>query len=339
MENEVLQFNSRENVQASEFELLTATAFEIFNRSKVSVAVIEVGMGGLTDATNIIERPLATVISKISLDHQSFLGSTLEQIARQKAGIIKDHVPCVVDRGNDPVVLDVIEKTAAARNAPLILREYLPESDQSQEVRAEFSARGYHAHQQTNVGLAYEAVKIATSALGYPALRAEILTRIPKDFWPGRLQVISLEKLTHQTQLALLDGAHNADAARVLAEVLRRGADRAADHKVTWLLAMSKGKNAEEILRTLLKDGDSVVTVQFGPVDGMPWIRATPSHDLLKTAGSVARLERGVDCQDDVLGAIREAAAQAKGNKLVITGSLYLISDVLRLCRDADAVK
>lgn len=109
VEERVKERNERHEIDASEFELLTATAFEIFAQERVEVAVIECGLGGRLDATNVIETPLVTVISKIGLDHQGLLGDTLKQIAFEKAGIIKTGATCVVDGTSNAEALAEIE--------------------------------------------------------------------------------------------------------------------------------------------------------------------------------------------------------------------------------------
>jgi folylpolyglutamate synthase len=134
IEKKVLLRNATEDINASEFELLTATAFEIFTHEKVDIGVIEVGMGGRLDATNILgvpvdadhtsgesitrALPLATAIAKIGLDHQSFLGTTLQAIASEKAGILKPTVPLVYDSSNPPEVHDTFQELAAKVGAP-----------------------------------------------------------------------------------------------------------------------------------------------------------------------------------------------------------------------------
>ena len=140
VEAEVLQRDREYSIGASEFEVLTATAFEIFNREKVDIGVVEVGMGGAEDATNVIGQPLedastggnedvitrklplVTVISKIGMDHQSFLGNTLQEIAKQKAGIFKPGVPIIFDPANAPEVQDVIRSVATEKGCPLYER-------------------------------------------------------------------------------------------------------------------------------------------------------------------------------------------------------------------------
>ena len=105
VEKAVRQRDQAESLGATEFELLAATAFGVFQREKVEVGVVEVGLGGKLDATNALRHKVVTVIAKIGLDHQSFLGNTLEEIALQKAGIMRPGVPCVVDGSNHPSCL------------------------------------------------------------------------------------------------------------------------------------------------------------------------------------------------------------------------------------------
>ena len=132
-EKDVRSFNKQQNIGASEFELLTATAFTIFTRFKLDLAVVETGMGGRLDATNILGHisndhtamenidmatfrpsPLVTAITKIGLDHQAFLGDTIEAIAREKAGIMKPGVAVLYDRTNQPSVREVLKESAQA---------------------------------------------------------------------------------------------------------------------------------------------------------------------------------------------------------------------------------
>lgn len=153
IEQKVLLRNASEEINASEFELLTATAFEIFTHEKVDIGVIEVGMGGRLDATNILgvpvdadptsgepivrALPLATAIAKIGLDHQSFLGTTLQAIASEKAGILKATVPLVYDSSNPPEVHDTFQNLASQIGAPIPDRNSLiitsPESAEAME--------------------------------------------------------------------------------------------------------------------------------------------------------------------------------------------------------------
>ncbi|KAK7965118.1 dihydrofolate synthetase [Apiospora saccharicola] len=318
--------NDQLQAGATEFELLAATAFEIFEAEQVEVGVIEVGLGGRLDATNVLKNKAVTIISKIGLDHQAMLGNTLEEIALQKAGIMRAAVPCVVDASNPQNVLDVFESHGKQTGVPLIHAS--PESSGF----AQLFQGTFEPHQVQNLTAAHEAFKLA-----YPqyAQSADILTpAIMNMKWQGRLQILDITSLVKKPREVLLDGAHNPQSAKVLADYVDKHYRVGHSPKpVTWVLAASDGKDFAEVSRHLIRPGDAVVAVEFGPVDGMPWVRAMKTDALLKAVPHDS-LSSQHDAQKDVLGSIRWAAETAGDGPLVIAGSLYLVSDVLRLLRD-----
>lgn len=339
VEDQVLKYNMTEGIKASEFEILTATAFEIFTREEIEVGVVEVGMGGRLDATNVLQSPLVTIISKISLDHQAWLGNTTDEIAREKAGILKPGVPCVVDHTNEPIVKKVIETVGKEVGAgPLLYGDKLPEEIEKFKGWRD-NVGNLPLHQQVNTACAYLAICRALESLRRPALDIHgIMSALKQQNWPGRLQKLHLEPITGCSESILLDGAHNADSARILGgyvnERVRANRSNGKTTKITWVLAMSDGKAVTEILTPLIADGDNVVTVEFGPVDSMPWVRPMSSADLLKAAHGIAKIEQGSHYGDDVLAALVSAAKIAKESHMVVAGSLYLVSDILRLRRN-----
>jgi folylpolyglutamate synthase len=354
VEEKYLKYSAAEGIKASEFEVLTATAFDIFTREEVDVAVVEVGMGGRLDATNVLPSPLVAVISKISLDHQSWLGNTLEDIAREKAGILKPGVPCIVDHTNVPAVKQTIEAVAAEVGAgPIVYtNDVFGIVDGLKNWKQVFDS--IPPHQQANTACAWAAVHQALQTLGLPALQAEeVMPGLKKLEVPGRLQKIQLKSIVDSDTSFLLDGAHNADSARVLGEYVashfRNSKKPPKLHKygyvledpnmVVWVLAMTEGKDAKEIIKNLnIKKNDQVITVEYGPVEGMPWVRAMHCSELRRRVrGASVENPRVHVCQQDVVGALRFAAKVSErhgGRPVVIAGSLYLASDVLRLQRD-----
>ena len=403
VEREVLQRDRDQQIRASEFEVLTATAFEIFNREEIDVGVVEVGMGGAEDATNIIgqpalddhgidgggeiirQPPLVTVISKIGLDHQAFLGNTLEEIARQKAGILKPHVPVIFDPSNAPEVQEVILAEAAQRQSPIYHDEPSPNfvarnvseieelyswSFALRRVKQAFKeANQKHVaqHVHTNAALAMMAVNTALHRLGHlgllarfednPGRKKALLTKlrhldnrmlkiIPRTVFPGRQQRIEITSLTGRKNHILLDGAHNADSANALAETRYKTKGR----PTTWVLAASDSKDAAAIFAPLVQPEDSFVLVEFGPVDGMPWVKPMPVDKLEQALISALTFGTGVyplgrhvkivRAGNDVLYALRQATKLAQTEdgegSLAIAGSLYLAGDVLRLVRDSE---
>jgi folylpolyglutamate synthase/dihydrofolate synthase len=327
----VMNRNKSEGIGASEFELLTATAFEVFAKEKIEMGVIEVGLGGRLDATNAMEHKAVTVISKIGLDHQSFLGNTIEEIAREKAGIMRPGVPCVLDKSNPASVRKVVEDYAREIGTDVIL------SSTESSFLDELSEKDFEPHQWQNLACAYTAFHLAYTKIESPLHR--LLPAVQNINWPGRQQTIDIRSVTGRREIVLLDGAHNTQSAEALASYVDRRM-RGDGRKVTWVLAASQGKEMDGILKPLLHQGDCVAAVQFGGVEGMPWVLPMPSQDILaaSTAAGVDVLQQ-YDAGADISGALRWAVTTAAGGPIVIAGSLYLVSDVLRLLRDAGTMK
>ncbi|KAL8991034.1 MAG: hypothetical protein Q9177_000446 [Variospora cf. flavescens] len=325
--------DSSGGIGASEFEILAATAFTLFAQEKVDVAVIEVGLGGRQDATNIIEQPLVTVLTKIGKDHRSLLGNTIEEIASHKAGIMKRGVPCVLDATNSINVLQVVEATARETGAgPL---HWIPSSDHEEEacLQSLFDEEDWEQHQQINISLAYCAAKVVLQQRGPTTPSSLLIDGARRARWPGRLQSLDLAVLTGRKETVLLDGAHNAQSAEVLGLCVNKKL-RTENHPVTWVIALSLGKDLPELLSFLCHSADNIVATEFSPVDGMPWVSPIDSDTILETARLLGVTGLLLNARRNVLGALQTAAGIAAGGPVVICGSLYLISDVLRLIRD-----
>lgn len=351
VEKMVRETDKDHDVGATEFELLTVTAYEIFRREKVRVAVIEVGLGGRLDATNVLlpcedasEQDwgvIATVITKIGLDHQSFLGSTLGQIAKEKAGIIKPFVPCIVDGTNDPEVLKVVRKVAEENGSSL--KESTP-IDVKGSAFTETSNFGVidsklsplqGQYQASNLGCA--ANTLSKIAHVFPGLtRDQVLLGFKQTKWPGRLQSLNLKLAPGSKDSAtvpvLLDGAHNFQAAKRLSEHIDTTLRTDGNANITFITAFTKGKDFSDILRLVLKPGDKVVTTEFGSVDGMPWVSSCKSSETAKVCEEI--LETPVSTTSNVKEAVIQVAQTGSSNPIVIFGSLYLASDVLRWQRN-----
>lgn len=334
-EKAVLLRNQRDDIKASEFELLTATAFEVFNLSKVEVGVVEVGLGGRHDATNVLRDPLVTVITKVGKDHQAFLGDSLEQIAYHKAGIMKQAAPCVADGSNAANVIQVLQEESSISQAAYLLLVPQERSLQAIELQTLFNEYDFPSHQQMNIAVAYEAVKIAMTRFGLSPDLNRLASAIRTVSWPGRLQTVDLYPLTGQVKSILLDGAHNAQSAEVLGSYVDQHL-RSSRSPVTWIISMSQGKDVRETLDYLLRPGDNLIAESFGPVDGMPWVQPVHIEDITKAAISIGCEITVIERSKDLNDTIRHAVALAAKGPIVIAGSLYLVSDVLRRMRDAE---
>ncbi|KAK9381971.1 Mur ligase [Kockiozyma suomiensis] len=344
---ELVQRNNYD-IQASNFELLTATAFEIFNRKKVDVAVIEVGLGGAQDSTNVeykVGEKLATIITRIGMDHQLFLGDSIAKISMEKAGIIRKGVPCVVDGTNVPEVIKALQ--AAVDNKytkselSLVDRQQLQSRlgntgfEQIFFDTASFGAINLSRsplngeYQHMNLACALRALDLTHKSL--PTItRGSIEAGIDKVSWPGRLQIIDSKIFTGQdSELpVLLDGAHNPQAAEALNNFVVNLRAQSADGSITWVISLSGDRDPNDIFPILLRPGDRVYPAVFGPVEMMPWVRPKNMNELALSAAKIVQQENIWMRYGTKTEVITEACTH--GAPVVIAGSLYLVSDVLQ---------
>ena len=302
--------------QPTQFEILTAAAFHYFALQQVDYAVVEVGLGGLWDSTNLI-KPLVSVITNIALDHTRVLGNTIEEIALQKAGIIKEKVPVVTGAEGD--ALGPIRVMSAVKQAPLY--EYgvsfrgqeLSSSMDGQKFRlmagtnyaSEYEIQLPGGHQIRNAALAIVAAKIVSKQ--DPRITEEHLhLGAARTKWPGRLEKIAA------APDVILDGAHNPNGA----EALRNALDKYyPEQKRAFVFGMMGDKSVDEVIRILFRPSDTVFTVR---ADDGP--RAAEAADLAERVGSNAVPA------DDVSRAFRLACeAAGKDGVVCVCGSLYLV--------------
>ena len=285
------------------FEATTAVAFELFRRARVDVAVLEVGMGGRLDATNVVA-PMATAITTIGFDHQQYLGTTLEQIAREKAGIIKPGVPVVVG-GVDPSAFDAIAAVASERGAPLVRADRTALSPY-RDVRMALAGD----HQIANAAVAVRLLE-AVDARGLPVPPRAIAAGLERVHWPGRLETRRLP----DGREALLDAAHNPDGAAALAAFLRRDGTRRP-----LVFAAMRDKDAGGMLEALAPViGALVVTRPSHP-------RAADPSDLAAVARRVAP---GLSVTEAANVPDALAAAWSLAPRIVVAGSIFLIAGVM----------
>lgn len=304
------------------FEVLTAAAFLLFSRHPADLAVIEVGLGGRFDATNVVPPPAACVITAISMDHEAFLGDRIEGIAAEKAGIIKPGSPVVTGHQSEPV-LAVIADEAARVGAPLLVRDRdwsvqrsaagLRYADAGGELDLPLPAL-LGAHQVENAGLAVAALR--ASGLVVPAHGWSGLASIE---WPARLQRLTgrLAAVLPEGWELWLDGGHNPGAAAVLSEVLAGWTDRPA-HLV---IGMKQSKDAAGFLRPLLERADTVHAV------------AEPGQHLALPVEAIVAASGGRALPGPTVAAALSSiiAAGRPAGRILICGSLYLAGEVLKM--------
>ena len=306
------------------FELTTAVALKWFLEQNVQVAVLETGMGGRLDSTNVVT-PLISVLTEIGMEHRSFLGDTLEKIAGEKAGIIKPGRPVVVGKQR-PAVMKVVEETARAAGAPLLRADErisvrrLAQDLDGQTFSVE-TAEGAWApihmpllgdFQLANCALAMTALEWMRAELKWPLSQDVIRSGLEKTRWPGRCQVVSRDPIF------LVDVAHNPDAAQALAAFLKKFR---GDKPVALICGMLSDKDAEGFFRLLRPVVDACVLVSLDSERSMPM-------DKLMAAAKAAKLPAAEGLMP---AAVKNGKKWAKKNNgiVVAAGSLYLASAVL----------
>ena len=277
------------------FEITTALALEHFERESVEVAVLETGMGGRLDATNVVT-PAVAVITPIALDHQQWLGTIIEEIAREKAGIIKSGVP-VVSALQQPEVENVLRFRAAESGASKFEVVTDPWRDGPLGLVGE--------HQRWNAALAARALAVS----GFQIAREALMTGFRDVEWPGRFQRVAAR--------VVLDGAHNPAAAKVLRQTWREVFGR---EKATLIVGVLRDKSISAICRELLPIAARIIVV---PVQNE---RTSLAEDLV---AAICELAPGTPVE--TAEGVGEALARARewNEQVLVTGSLFLVGEAL----------
>ena len=309
------------------FELITALAFLSFARLAVDFAVVEVGLGGRLDATNVIE-PRVSAITSLSLDHTQVLGDTVAAIAGEKAGIVKPGVP-VISAPQPPEAQAVIEAVCHKRHAPLVMvgRDWTWElceatlDGQTFRVASdlagteEFCQQTYHLpllgrHQLINAALSIAALH-ALRSRGVTIPTKSILQGLARVEWPARFEVLS-----HDPML-VVDGAHNSDSARRLCQTLT---DYFPGRDVTLIFGVSADKDPQSMLRELLPVARHVIVMQAKHP------RAAPVDTLLPVVTALGRQAFVAADADQALDIALDLSAA--GDPICASGSLFVAGDV-----------
>jgi dihydrofolate synthase / folylpolyglutamate synthase len=309
------------------FEFATAMAFLYFHQRGARPVILETGMGGRLDATNIVT-PLVSVITNISLDHQYFLGETLEAIAREKAGIIKERVP-LVTQAHQKKVLALLRRRCEELHAPMYTGgvdfhtrglsrgsfAYTGLGLSLENLRVNLGGR----HQYKNAGLALAVVELLQDQ-GWSITESAIREGLAGVRWRGRLERLACDPRV------ILDGAHNPAAARSLAQALKKERFSGRRYLVTGIMA---DKDGHAILDSLLPLAHTVIFTR------PRYFRAARPEDLARWAEPYP-LE--VLLEPEVAGAVRRARALAgPDDEVVVTGSLYTVGEALEYFEQVEA--
>ncbi|MDM9380776.1 folylpolyglutamate synthase/dihydrofolate synthase family protein [Chlorogloeopsis sp. ULAP01] len=312
---------SLEDEPPTQFEVITAAAWLYFAQQKVDIAVVEVGLGGRLDATNVCDQPLVTIITSISREHWQNLGPTVAHIAREKAGILKPGCPAVV--GTLPPDAD---KVVRSRILELQCPNFMPQSacqistewaeyksiiNQNSTIKYPLPLQGQI--QLTNSALALAALEMLQQR-GWQISEAAIVNGMAKTKWPGRMQWTSWKN--HKL---LLDGAHNPAAAQVLRDYVNTLNTPA----VSWVMGMLSTKDHKDIFKALLQPNDRLYLV--------PVLDHSSAHpeELAVLAKQICPELNLCVVYPNLFSGL-EAAFSSTDNLVVLCGSLYLIGHFLQ---------
>ncbi len=304
------------------FEVITAAAFQLFATVPADLCVLEVGLGGRGDTTNVVDRPAACAITSISLDHREMLGPTLAAIAHEKSGIMKPGVPLAMGLQPGDVV-EVLERDATAAGTRLFRRgqewsikahaEGLRYADAAGTIELPFPSLA-GAHQFDNAGIAIAALRAALPGIGPDAIARGIATAE----WPARMQRLTgrLAKSLPPDWELWLDGGHNPGGGQAL-----------ADHIATWtgrpvhaIVGMKQAKDTAEFLRPIVPLVSSLWAIAEAGQHN-----ALPVEAIVAASGGLARPG------PTVLDAFAKLPREGKPARVLICGSLYLAGEILKL--------
>ncbi|MDO4419097.1 MAG: folylpolyglutamate synthase/dihydrofolate synthase family protein [Ruminococcus sp.] len=310
---------NQEDIIITEFEFVTAVCFEYFKREKVDLAVLETGLGGLLDCTNVIEENLCSVITSVSLDHTDILGETIEKIAEQKCGIIKDNCPVISSEQNEQAAR-VIKNSALRHHCPLLFSTDIKLKTLNESIdgttlefngiKLELSLIG--EHQVKNARTALAALAVLTKDAGVKISEEAMKEGFKNAVNPARLEVISKDPLI------ILDGAHNADGMLAFANAVKK---YTPNRKRVLLMGMLADKDSLTSCRYIEGLFDSAFTVS---VSNPRSRSASDMAEILKKHIEIVEV-----CQTPFEG-FDKAFEKAKKETaaLFICGSLYLAGEL-----------
>jgi dihydrofolate synthase/folylpolyglutamate synthase len=319
-----------EQESATQFEVITAAAWLYFAEQQVDIAVMEVGLGGRLDATNVCSQPLVTVITSISREHWQQLGPTVADIAGEKAGILKAGCPAVVGQ-LPPAAEKVVRSRTLELQCPIITpqpsRPTQPGWAEYQKINNSESIQ-YPLVLQGQIQLANSALALAAVEIlqqqGWQISDTAIINGMAKTKWPGRMQW-----LTWKNHQLLIDGAHNPAAAAVLRHyvdslITSKNSDNSFPPAVSWVMGMLATKDHTDIFSALLQPGDKLYLV---PV---PDSNSADIHQLAQLAREICPELSDCSTYPDVFSAL-DTAFNSKNDLVVLCGSLYLLGHFYQL--------
>lgn len=300
------------------FEAATALALTYFAQENTDISIIEVGMGGRLDATNIIH-PLVSVITNISLEHKEFLGDSILQVAQEKAGIIKQFVPVVTAVNQSPVI-ELFQTICQQKNAPLYA---LGKDFDYQDTEVGLNYYGlkmelnnlqpnlFGQHQHKNAALALAALEV----LNYTGIKTSIehiRSGLQETIWPGRMQIVS------QEPLIILDGAHNPAAMQALSQTI---VQRYTYKRLFLVLGIMADKDIEAMIKEVIPIADYIIYTR------PKYTRALNPHVLMKKA---MQYQKPGEVVEDITSVLDKVLYLAENRDLIVVcGSLFTVGEAI----------
>ncbi|MFT9494782.1 bifunctional folylpolyglutamate synthase/dihydrofolate synthase [Anaerosolibacter sp.] len=313
----------------TEFEVVTAIGFEYFKRQKIDYLVLEVGLGGRGDSTNVIDAPLVSVITPIAYDHMDYLGDTLGKIAFEKAGIIKANCPVVTYLQKDEA-MEVIEEVSKAVNAPINIApikeiELVSYDDSGQcfhgfygnEKIENLKISMLGEHQIENAAVALAALNILASVHQIPISKKALYDGFMNAKWPGRLEIITRNPTT------VIDGAHNVHGMQALAKTIKK---LYAEKSMTLVIGILGDKDVEGMLGEIVPLASRIILTKPNNPRAMALDKLA---EMIGVYGKTAKKSISIS------NAIQEALDCSTPDDLIVfCGSLYMIGDVRSILKE-----
>lgn len=326
----IAQLEEEGKTHPTPFEMETAMAFLYFKEKKCDIVVLETGLGGTLDATNLITTTVVSVIASVSMDHMAFLGDTLAEIAEQKAGIMKPEVP-VVTMEQSPEVMQVLEHQAGKTESSFIVASETEASKIRYGVEKQrFDYKEYKGLeirlagkcQIANAVLAIETIRVL-SGKGFPVKEQALREGLKKTVWTGRFSVIA------KKPLFIADGAHNEDAAIKLADSIRF---YFTNKKIIYIMGILKDKEYEKIIANTAPYAEQIITVTT-PHNK----RAMPAYELAK---AVKEYHPNVTAVDSLQEAVEMSYLLADKDSVIIAfGSLSYLGELITIVENRHTIR
>lgn len=320
----------------TEFELLTAMAFWYFKEQKVDYAVMEVGMGGLYDSTNVI-LPVVSVITNVAMDHMKYLGNTLQEIAHQKAGIIKEGIPVVTAAQH--VALKQLKKEAHEKKSRIyfygrdfeidsrnpwkhgqvvtVKRKDMPKELEKSLLFVPFVG----AHQAVNAAVATMALSIIMKQ-DDRVNENDLREGLARTRWQGRFEIHDVKGVTY-----IMDGAHNPAGAEALMEALE---EQYPDKRRLFVFTSLADKDTETVIQLLIRKGDKVFACEAPPP-------RTRKPEEIGAMIKAQKIDAAFMAEPSVKAALEDATKEAgAGDIVLICGSLYILGDAIRFIEEKE---